>query len=134
MEDQKKNGDSPFSERRQHERFRIIDGFLTGLAEKEKDQYSPIKLLEISKGGLSFVVPTQAEGFSLNQQINLRICIKDSQSYLPCTVEVVSVAQLKDGSYRHGARLVRGSLNEGALWYLAEFVRSAQVVVDKKSA
>ena len=135
MENSRSANGVNLTERRQFERFKIVDEFLSGVIEKDAQTQIPVSILEISKGGLSFLVSREEDCVPLQAQISLRVVIKLSQAYLPCTLQVVSMERMPDGRFRHGAKLVRGSVNEGALMYLAEFVRLAQVIPnDKKSA
>jgi hypothetical protein len=120
--------------RREHERYPVMDDLLSGAFEKDPESLIPFSILDISRGGLAFALSNQSNCLSPGEQITLRIFINKSETFLPCTVQIVSVQKIPDGRYRHGAKLVAGSLNEGALFFLSQFVKSAIMVNSKKGA
>lgn len=121
-------------ERRKSERHILVSGLLTGYLVNDESSKIPITILEISKGGLSFLVKKEKDCAALNSVIKLEIHIKSHEAHLPCKVQIRSVEKLKDGNFRHGVQVVDKSTNKEALDFLAQFILFADVVLNEDVA
>ena len=121
--------ESPKKEQRTSERHLLVNGILSAYLVSDDFERIPVSILDISKGGISFLIRKERDCAKLNDVINIEIYIKSHEAYLPCTVQVRSVERLRDGNFRHVVEVASDSSNREALSFLSQFILFAEMVV-----
>ncbi len=83
-----------------------------------------IALHDISEDGLAFDLEPDIGQFNVGDEIAVRVYM-NHKTYFPFSVKVRNVRYIKDeGVYRHGSALMKGDINEMALFHFVKFLET----------
>lgn len=83
-----------------------------------------VTLHDISDGGLAFDMPMASGFFRVGDEVAFRLYM-NHKTYFAFFVRVSNVREFpEEGVYRHGCKLVEGSLNEEALGHFVRFIET----------
>ena len=110
-------------ERRQVKRT-ILNEFIGANVVVPERGLLKIALHDISVDGLAFDLEPDAGQFNVGDDIAVRVYM-NQYTYFPFSVKVRNVRYIEDeGVYRHGSELLKGELNEKALFHFVSFLET----------
>ena len=110
-------------ERRQVKRT-ILNEFIGANVVVPERGLLKIALHDISVDGLAFDLEPDSGQFNVGDDIAVRVYMNQT-TYFPFSVKVRNVRYIKDeGVYRHGSELLKGELNEQALFHFVKFLET----------
>lgn len=90
-----------------------------------------VSLYDISENGLSFDLSTDLGKFSRGEELAMRVYL-NQYTYFPFVVKVRNVRpEGEEGSYRHGADFVKGSVNDIALGHFVKFIETVSASLER---
>jgi hypothetical protein len=90
-----------------------------------------VEIYDISENGIAFDVPEEFGHFKKGEELAMRVYLSQD-TYFPFTATVQNQRQLEgDGSHRHGANFVKGTLNDEALFHFVKFIETVSASLQK---
>jgi hypothetical protein len=117
-------------ERRQVRRT-ILSEFLGACVVLPKKGLMKVLIYDISEQGIAFDTSGETGQFKLGEELAIRVYL-NNQTYFPFVARVSNVRALSDeGTYRHGANYVKGTVNEEALHHFVKFLETVSASLQR---
>ena len=117
-------------ERRQVKRT-ILREFIGVSAVVPEKGLLKLEMHDISKGGLAFDLEGKHGGFSVGEEIALRVYL-NRDTYFKFAVQIQNVRMIEDeGVIRHGANFQPDSANSVALKFFIKFIESVSANLER---
>lgn len=86
-------------------------------------------LYDISDNGMAFDLELQGGGFSVGDEVAMRVYLNHS-TYFPFTIRVTNSRVIEEeGVVRHGANFVKGTVNDVALHHFVKFIENVSATL-----
>lgn len=119
-------------ERRQVRRT-ILSEFIGACVVLPKKGLMKVMLYDISESGIAFDTTGDAGHFKGGEELAMRVYL-NHQTYFPFVVKITNVRGLVDeGTYRHGANFMMGTVNEQALHHFVKFIETVSASLQRDS-
>lgn len=83
-----------------------------------------VALYDINKTGVSFDIETGRGSFKAGEEVAMRVYL-NHQTYFPFVIKVKHLTEVQDeGTLRHGAEFVAGTINDIALQHFVGFLEN----------
>jgi hypothetical protein len=117
-------------ERRQVRRT-ILSEFLGACVVLPKRGLMKVMIYDISEQGIAFDTSGDTGQFKLGEELAIRVYL-NNQTYFPFVARVSNVRALADeGTFRHGANYIKGTVNEEALHHFVKFLETVSASLQR---
>ena len=90
-----------------------------------------VDIYDISENGIAFDVEEKFGHFQKSEEVAMRVYLS-RDTYFPFVVKIKNYRSLRgEGSYRHGAHLLKGSVNDEALFHFVKFIETVSASLEK---
>ncbi|WP_413558508.1 PilZ domain-containing protein [Bdellovibrio sp. HCB209] len=102
----------------------ILTEFVGAFVVLPEQGLMKVALYDISENGLAFDMDLQEGSFQMDEEVAMRVYLNHS-TYFPFTINVSNLRVIEDeGTVRHGANFVKGTLNDVALHHFVKFIEN----------
>lgn len=119
------------TEERRVARRTLLSSFIGAFCVVPRVGLIKVTLYDVSEKGLSFDLETSHGQFPLSEEVAMRVYISHD-TYFPFNVKIQNVRAVQnEGSFRHGANFVKGSVGEEALHHFVRFIECVSAFLQK---
>lgn len=120
------------AERREVRRT-ILTGFIGAFVVLPNRGLQKVDIYDISDNGIAFDLPSDVGHFKKSEEVAMRIYMNHN-TYFSFIAQVQNFRSIIDeGSYRHGANFVKGTVNDQALHHFVKFIETVSASLELDS-
>lgn len=121
------------NQERREVRRTILTGFIGAFVVVPKRGLLKADVYDISSDGISFDLEGDAGYFKKNEEVAMRIYMNHN-TYFSFVVQIQNMrAIIDEGANRHGAKFIKGSVNDEALSHFVKFIESVSLSLERDS-
>lgn len=92
-----------------------------------------VDIYDISENGIAFDVNEAHGHFEKSEEVAMRVYLSQD-TYFPFIVKIQNHRVLQgEGSHRHGANFIKGTVNDEALYHFVKFIETVSASLEKDS-
>lgn len=108
----------------------ILSEFIGAFAVVPTKGLQRVALYDISETGIAFDLPSEDGAFNVGEEVAMRVYM-NQHTYFPFVVQITNARFIDDeGTVRHGAGFVTGTINDVALHHFVRFIESVSAALE----